>query len=122
VERSTTELTGRFADYQRLAAQVTAIRKNIDDVRGTGYSDDGLVTAVTGGRGELLELEIDPRVYRERDASALAEKIIAAVRDAAADSAAAAVKIAEKSLPLNKRGEDVDPVFDPVTHLLENRS
>ncbi|TDV40069.1 YbaB/EbfC family nucleoid-associated protein [Actinophytocola oryzae] len=118
MERSTTELTGRFAEYQRLAEQVMAIRDGIDDIRGTGYSDDGLVTAVVGGRGRLLELEIDPRIYRERNATELAAKVVAAVREAAAEAEKAATTIAEKTLPQTRGGEDVDPVFDPVMRLL----
>ncbi len=122
MERSTTELTGRFAEYERLAEQVRAVRDGVDDLRGTGYSDDGLVTAVVGGRGELLELELDPRIYRDRNAAELAARIVAAVHEAAADAELAATAYAAELLPPNRRGEAVDPVFDPVLHLLGDTS
>jgi DNA-binding protein YbaB len=122
VERSTTELTGRLAEYARLAEQVRAMRDSVDDIRGTGCSDDGLVTAVVGGRGELLELELDPRIYRDRDAAGLAAKILAAVHEAAAEAGQEAVTFAEKLLPANRRGDDVDPRFDPALHLLDGTS
>jgi DNA-binding protein YbaB len=119
VERSTTELTGRLAEYARLAEQVRTMRDNVGEIRGTGYSDDGLVTAVVGGRGELVELELDPRIYRDRNAAELAEKIVATIHDAAAEAEREATKFAEKLLPPNMRGDDVDPVFDPALHMLD---
>jgi DNA-binding protein YbaB len=122
VERSTTELTGRLTEYTRLAEQMTAMRNNVDEIRGTGYSDDDLVTAVVGGRGNLVELELDPRIYRDRNATELAAKIVAAVHEAAEDAEREAVKFAEKLLPPNQRRDDVDPMFDPALHLLGEAS
>lgn len=117
MERSTTELTGRLAEYARLAEQVRAMRDGIDDIRGTGYSDDGLITAVVGGRGELRELELDPRIYREQNATALASRIVATIRDAAAEAEREATKFAQEVIPQSARG-DFDPMYDPVLHLL----
>lgn len=117
MERSATELTGRLAEYQRIAEQVRAVKDGIDEVRGTGYSDDGLVTAVVGGRGELLELELDPRIYRERNATELAARIVATVREAAAEAEQEATRFAEKLVP-GKRREETDAVFDPALRLL----
>jgi DNA-binding protein YbaB len=117
VERSTTELTGRLAEYARLTEQVQAVRDGIDEVRGTGYSEDGLVTAVVGGRGELVELELDPRIYRDRNATELAEKIVAAVHEAAEEAGRETTKLAEKLTP--RPGDDFDPMFDPVLQQIE---
>jgi DNA-binding protein YbaB len=111
VERSATELTGRFAEYARLAEQVRAVRDGVEEVRGTGYSDDGLVTAVVDGRGALLELELDPRIYRSPNAAELAAQIVAAVREAAAEAGSQAEKLAEKLAPPRKRGSDEDPIL-----------
>jgi DNA-binding protein YbaB len=121
VERSTTELTGRLAEYTLLAEQAKAMRDNIDGICGTGYSDDGLVTAVVGGRGNLVELELDPRIYRDRNATELAAKIVAAVHEATEDAERETARFAEKLLPPDQRG-DVDPMFDPALHLLDEAS
>jgi DNA-binding protein YbaB len=120
VERSTTELTGRLAEYNRLAEQVKAMRDGIDEVRGTGYSDDGLVTAVVGGRGELVDLELDPRIFRDRNATELAAKVLAAVREATEDVQREAIRFTEKIVPRNKRGDDFDPAFDPALRVIES--
>lgn len=111
---------GSLAEYERIAEQVRAMCDGIDDVRATAYSDDELVTAVVGGRGELLELELDARVFRDQDATGLAATILATVREAAAEAEREATRFAEKLVPARQRGRDVDPVYDPVLHLLDN--
>jgi len=118
VERSTTELTGRLAEYARLAESVKSVQDGVGEIRGTGYSTDGLVTAVVGGRGELVELELDPRIYRERNAAKLAEDIVTAVHEAAAEAEQEATKIAQKLLPPERQDEEADPRFDPAVHML----
>lgn len=90
--------TGTFAEH------VKAVRDHVDTIRATGYSRDGLVTAVVGGRGELVDLELDPRVYRDRDSAELASRILTAIHDAAADAERAATTFAERLLPPKKPG------------------
>ncbi|MFL6124498.1 YbaB/EbfC family nucleoid-associated protein [Actinophytocola sp.] len=121
MERSTTELTGRLAEYARLAERVKALQDGVHDLRGTGYSTDGLVTAVVGGRGELLELSLDPRIYREPNAAELAAKIVAAVHEAAAEAEREATGLAAKLMPRDRRA-DVDPRFDLALHVLGEAS
>ena len=88
MERSTTELTGRLAEYARLTEQVQAIRDGVDEIRGTAYSDDGLVTAVVGGRGELVRAGAGPDgSTATQNATELAARIVAAVHEAAAEDA-----------------------------------
>jgi hypothetical protein len=99
VERSTTELTGRLAEYARLAESVKSVQDGIGE--------------------NLVELELDPRIYRERNATKLAEDILTAVHEAAAEAEQEATKIAEKLLPPKGSGDDeVDPRFDPALHML----
>ena len=115
-------LSGRLAEYERLAEQVAAMRAGIQDVRATEFSADGLVTAVVGGRGELLELELDPRIYRDQNAAALAESIVDTVHAAAATAEREAVRLAKKLLASSAGSDrDVDPMFDPASHLLRRR-
>mgnify|MGYP001084418216 CR=1 FL=1 len=122
MERSATELTGRLAEYERIAEQVLAMRDGVDAIRGTGYSDDGLITAVVGGRGELRELDLDPRIYREHNASALAARIVETVHAAAEEAERELTKLAGTLVPPNKRGDDFDPRFDPILHRLGDPS
>lgn len=54
----------------------------METLTGTAESADGLVEATVSAQGELSELILDPRVYRELDTDELADRIRAAVNDA----------------------------------------
>jgi DNA-binding protein YbaB len=120
MDRAAAEYDARAGEYARIADQVRAMRDGVDDIRATAYSDDGLVSAVVGGRGEVVELELDPRVYRDQNPAALAETILATIHAAAEEAEQSAIRFAEKLLPA-RRGGDIDPMFDPVLHMLEDR-
>lgn len=119
MNRSDTDLTGRLAEYARLAGRLRSVQDGITDVRATADSEDGLVHAVVGGRGELLELELDQRIFRDQDAATLARTIVDTVRDAAAEAGQDAARIAAKLMPHQKPGTEVDPMFGPVLSMLD---
>jgi len=66
----------------RVMAELRVARREIAEVEATADSPDGLVTATVNGGGELVELDLDPRIYREHDTRALAARIRAAVGEA----------------------------------------
>jgi len=79
----------------RLSGQLERVRRGLGDLKrdlnaitATGKSADGYVKATVGFRGQLLSLDLDPRIYRRPDSKGLAEAIVAAVRQAALDAAA----------------------------------
>ncbi|MFY1688258.1 YbaB/EbfC family nucleoid-associated protein [Plantactinospora sp. WMMB782] len=111
-------LPARLAEYRRLADDVRAVRDGIDRIRATAYSPDGLVAATVGGRGELVDLDLDPRVYRDPDATALGAAIADTIRAAADSAEQDAVALAERLVRV-RAGTDVDPLFDPVLHLID---
>lgn len=105
------------AEYERLAADVRSLRARLGEIRAEAESDDGLITAVVGGSGQLLELRLDPRVYRAPDSAGLARAItetvnLAARRAQRQGEAIAAGLSADDS-------ESVDPVFDPLLTALD---
>lgn len=83
----------------------------LQEVRGYGESDDGTVAATVGLHGDVRELEVDPRVYRDRDPDALAEAIVDAVRAARQDADGQAFRIAA---PLLAAGVSPDDVYVPI--------
>jgi DNA-binding protein YbaB len=90
-------------------------------IDGTAVSADGYVEVTVDARGAVVGLALDPRVYREPDADALAATIIATA-DTAAEVARERVFAAVKPLlPPRASVEDVDLAFDPVLHHLESR-
>ncbi|GAA0726705.1 YbaB/EbfC family nucleoid-associated protein [Dactylosporangium roseum] len=73
-------------DLGQQLRQITAIAK----------SDDGFITAVVGPRGQLIRLDIDPRVYRRPDSRQLAISITKTIQAATQD---AMDKVAEACKP-----------------------
>jgi DNA-binding protein YbaB len=112
------ELPDGLADHVRLAEAVREVRDGIDEVQATAYSEDGLVTATVDGRGALVDLDLDPRVYRDQDSRALAETITETIRAAAADATREAARFAARLMP-GVDPEDIDPQFDPALAVLE---
>lgn len=53
----------------------------------TGRSSDGTVTVLASGLGRLRAVQVDPRIYEERDVQRLQEAIAEAVRSAAGNAA-----------------------------------
>lgn len=68
------------------AERIHEIGRRVAAVEGYGESARGLVAAVVGVRHDLRSLRIDPRVYREPDAGALAGDVIDAIGAACADA------------------------------------
>src|SRR3954468_2148129 len=68
-----------YGQYERLRAGLDELQQRLAEYSATARSDDGHVTATVGPRGQLIKLELDPRVYRDHDAAGLARKITATV-------------------------------------------
>jgi DNA-binding protein YbaB len=83
-------LRARFADvygqYERLRAGMDDLQRKLAALQVSSESADGYVRATVGPRGHLVNLALDPRVYRAYGAKALAEKITEVVQ-AATDKA-----------------------------------
>jgi len=77
------ELQARF---EKMSREGPAIQQSAKEVQVTEKSPDGLISATVGPRGDLLKLELDPRIYRRPDSQELAETITETIK-AAADKA-----------------------------------
>jgi DNA-binding protein YbaB len=111
-------ISARLAEYSRLADDVRAMRDGIDRVQATACSPDGLIAATVGGRGEVVDLDLDPRIYRVPDAAALSAAITATIRAATGEAERAVARITERLLGGRADG-DVDLRFDPVLRLID---
>jgi DNA-binding protein YbaB len=76
---------GEGIDREAWRRRLLALRERVDVVTATAESDDGLIRATVNGRGGLLELELDARIYRVPDSRQLAARVTRAVRDAIDD-------------------------------------
>jgi DNA-binding protein YbaB len=101
-------------DLRHLRDGLRSVQTWLADVTETAESDDGLIHATVNGRGDLLDLTLDPRIYRTPDSRALATAITATIlraKEQAADRAAAHTR--------RVLAPDADPAFDPLLRRLD---
>lgn len=75
-------LTYQPVHFDRLAEGIRGIQRELAAVVETADSDDGLITVTVNARGDLVDLVLNPRVYRTPDSRALAETIARTYRAA----------------------------------------
>jgi DNA-binding protein YbaB len=88
-----------YGQYERLRSGMDELQRRLAETRVTAESDDGLVRATVGPRGQLIELTLDPRVYREGDADALGRKITKTVQRATERSVEQVQQIVAEYMP-----------------------
>jgi DNA-binding protein YbaB len=98
-------LYSKFDDLRKAMDGVGETQRKLFKVTGVAWSDDRTIKAVVGPRGQLIELEIDPRIYRKPNSKALAATILATVREAVADATRKTVEIVDEGMPSDMRGE-----------------
>jgi DNA-binding protein YbaB len=86
-------------DLHQTLDNVAQTRQQVLQITGTAWSDDRLVKAVVGPRGQLIELEIDPRVFRTPNSKALSASILSTVRAAVEDANKKTREIIDKAMP-----------------------
>jgi DNA-binding protein YbaB len=96
-------LSDMVGDLRRATAAIPDTQKRMLKVTGEAWSGDRTIRAVVGPRGQLLDLEIEPRVFRHPDSKALAANIVATVRLAVEDAARQTSAILQESLPSDMR-------------------
>jgi DNA-binding protein YbaB len=68
--------------FMKLQNETRSLHERARAMQVTETSRDGLISATVGVRGELIRLDIDPRVFRRPDARGLADTITDTVRRA----------------------------------------
>lgn len=101
------------------AEQILQAYRSLADLRVTEASTDDLVSVTVGPYGDLLAIELDPRVYRSRDADALARNILTTTRAAVDRAARDAAETAAALLPDHVDRSRADLAFDPALYELD---
>lgn len=109
------------AEYGQLAGHIRSTQQRMAEIRATAESDDGLIGVTVGGSGELIELWLDPRIYRAPDSAALAQDITDTFRRAVTQSQEEVIAIVASFLPDGATPENTDLRFDPLLHELDRK-
>jgi DNA-binding protein YbaB len=67
---------------RRLADRVRRVRREVERIEAIADSPDGLVRATVGGHGQIVELDLNPRIFRDQDSRALADTIAGTIQSA----------------------------------------
>ncbi len=90
------ELQNRF---QELATEGPKLHEQARAVQVTEKSPDGLVAATVGSRGELIRLDLDPRIYRRPDSRELADTITDTIKAAGVKAQEEVLEVFEPLIP-----------------------
>ncbi|MBA3310067.1 MAG: YbaB/EbfC family nucleoid-associated protein [Nocardioidaceae bacterium] len=80
------DMQALFEQAAAMQQQLVAAQAELADTRVDGTAGGGLVRATVSGAGDLLALSIEPEACDPDDTETLADLVLAAVRDAAANA------------------------------------
>ncbi len=81
------KLEAMMEDYYKLRDGLKEFQQAAQRLQVTASSPDGYIKATVGPRGQLIRLELDPRIYRQPNSRALAQSIVETVQRAATEAA-----------------------------------
>jgi len=90
------ELQNRF---QELTTEGPKLNERARAIQVTEKSPDGLVAATVGSRGELIRLDLDPRIYRRPDSRELADTITDTIKAAGVKAQEEVLEVFEPLIP-----------------------
>lgn len=112
------ELRDMFRQIQDAGVELHAQAKA---VQVTETSRDGLVSVTVGSRGELVRVDIDPRIYRRPDARHLADSITETARRATERAQERITEIFEPVIPRDEFKAHLDGDMETVLARLADR-
>lgn len=71
-----------MAQFERMRSGVGDLQQKVKAVHVSVTSDDGLVTAVVGPRGQVIKVDFDPRIYRRPNSKELSATVTDTIRKA----------------------------------------
>lgn len=112
------ELQSRF---QRLTTEGPALQARARAVQVTEKSPDGLVSATVGSRGELIRLDLDPRIYRRPDSRELADSITETIKAAGEKAQEQVLEVFEPLVPREEMQLHMDGDMEGVLERMSDQ-
>jgi len=110
-----------MSQFQKLRDGASDLQRKLQAVNATAVSDDRYVTATVGPRGQLISLELDPRIYRNPNSSALAASIISTIQRATAEAADKVAELCKPFMPEQEVRAHLDQDLDGMFHRLDSQ-
>ncbi|MFI7440488.1 YbaB/EbfC family nucleoid-associated protein [Nonomuraea indica] len=107
--------------FMRMQDEAFDLHKKARAVQVTETSRDGLVSATVGPRGDLIRLDLDPRLYRRPDSRHLADTITETVARAAEKARERVVEIFEPVIPPEQMAAHIEGDIETVMRQLAER-
>jgi hypothetical protein len=101
-------------DIQKTIDNIDDIQKQMLSVTAESWSSDRMVRVTVGPRGQLIDLELDPRIYRRPNSKALAASIVATVREAVEEATRRTTEIMERNTPSDIRAPLTDSTLGKI--------
>lgn len=76
------KMGGMMKQVQKLQQKMIQLQEQLENRRVEGSAGGGMVTVVTNGRQEILEIKINPEVVNPNEVEMLEDLILAAVNQA----------------------------------------
>ncbi|MFI6294089.1 YbaB/EbfC family nucleoid-associated protein [Nonomuraea sp. NPDC050790] len=102
------------ATFMRLQSEGAELHAKARALQVTEKSRDGLVNATVGARGELIRLDLDPRIYRHPDARKLADTITETVQRAAEKARERVIEVFSPLIPAEQMRAHLDGDLETV--------
>lgn len=107
--------------FQQLTDAGMELHARARAVQITEKSPDGLVAVTVGARGDLVRIDLDPRIYRRPDARHLADTITETARRAAAKALERVTEILEPVIPAEELQAHLDGDIETALTRLADR-
>lgn len=101
-------------NFERLVAEGPKVTARAREVEVTRTSPDGLVAVTVDSQGVLLDIDIDPRIYRQPDANALADAIVEAAQHAATEARDRVLECFQTLIPADQMRAHLEGDLDGV--------
>ncbi len=88
-----------FGQYQRLRSGLDDLQEQLAEMRVSAESADGLIKATVDPRGQLVDLRLDRRAYRDMDPEQLGRAIVATAGKAVARTTEQVTELMAEYLP-----------------------
>jgi DNA-binding protein YbaB len=107
--------------FRRIQESSMELHAQAREVQITEKSRDGLISVTVGARGEVVRLDIYPRVYRRPDARLLADTIVETIHRAAARARERVTEIFEPVIPREEFEAHLDGDIETAMARLADR-